>query len=1020
MLKIFTRIAAAITFMVLSMNVLSAQNTITVSGVVSDVDGPLIGASVMIPGTTTGTTTDLDGKYTLSIPSGSTLEYAFMGYVSKTQVVRNSGVVNVVLEADTNFLEETVVIGYGTVKKSDLTGAVTSVSAEDMTKTATSDALQAIQGRAAGVQVITATGDPSAQAEIKIRGRGSINNSSSPLYVVDGFPMNDINYLSPGDIASMEILKDASATAIYGSRGANGVVIITTKKGDLGTLRVKVSAEYGIEALPNKPEMMNASEYAEMTNLAYTNSGLAPKYASTDLGEGTDWFKEVMQVGRYQNYNINLSAGSDKATTMFSATYFDREGTVKGTGFQRLNFTENTTFNVTKFLKFNVSLAASFAKNHSLGANGTNNSTIFLSSLIAPPNVPVWDETTDYYSGILDFRLANPAGVIARNNGSSENNNLVGNFSADLKIYKDLTFTSRFGYRYSNSFSYNYSPVYYETSNISDLIDTVNRSTGIGKDWTWENQLTYKHNWNNVHDLTVLVAMSARDNFSENWSSSKQDLPSSDEIYRYFNAASKNPQTSGSASELSMLSYLGRINYNLLNRYLFTASYRADGSSRFLKKNRWGFFPSGAFAWKVSEEPFFKAWNQKVLNDLKFRVGYGQIGNERISSNYPYLSSINQQQYYTIGSGKIRTNGTLPGGIGNPDVMWETSEQFNVGLDFGMLNNRLTATADYYIRKTNNLLLSQSLPSISGFGSMTRNVGGMENKGVELTITWKDKVGEFGYTVSGNVSFNKNTVTNLGDNTSLSSSFSYDYALIDLQGQFNNVIRTEVNHPYGKFWGYEFGGIFQNQEEIDSYVGESGSKIMPNAKPGDSKYMDLNNNGKIDTGDMTFIGDPNPVATFGLTFNADWKNFDLSMLFQGVAGNDIFNASKFYFNKFDGRQNSLKSAYNAAWNGDGTSNTTPIQLAQTAENSRISQNWWQSTNYVEDGSYLRLKNFQLGYTFKPTISNKATNFRIYFSAQNLLTFTKYSGLDPEIPNNGIDRGQYPQPRSFMLGANINF
>ncbi len=1002
--------------MLLSVSAL-AQERITVTGTVTDHLGALSGTSVMVVGTDIGVLTDMDGKYTLdNVPIGSTLEFSFMGYVKQDVVVRQN-VINIVLEEDSTLLEELVVVGYGTVKKSDLTGSVASIGEEAMTKTATSDALQAIQGRAAGVQIITATGDPAATAEIKIRGTGS-PNGSSPLYVVDGFPMNDINYLSPTDIASIEILKDASATAIYGSRGANGVVMITTKKGERGAVKTKINVEYGIEALPVRPEMLNATEYAEMVNKTYANSGLQPVYASTNLGEGTDWYDEVMRVGRYQNYNATISGGTDKINTMFSTTFFKRDGTVKSTEFQRINFTQNTTMHVTSFLKLNASISGSFAKNNSLGANGTNNNTIFLSSLIAPPDVPVWDEATDYYSGISVFRLANPAGVISRNFGESKRNNLIGNFSADLKIFDGLTFTSRFGYRYNTNLSSNYSPIYYETSNISDLIDTVSRGTSVTTDWTWENMLTYSKEWEK-HSLTALVAMSAREYRSESYSASKQGLPSSSEFYHYFNAATSNPLASGSASELAMLSYLGRINYNLLDRYLITASMRADGSSRFLGKNRWGYFPSAAFAWKISSEPFFEGIKD-VVNEAKFRIGWGQIGNERISSYYPYMTGMSQQQYYTIGTSKDRVNGSLPSGIGNPSVQWETSEQFNIGLDLSFLSDKLSFTADYYIRKTNDILLSQSVPNISGFSSMTRNVGGMENRGVELAITWKDKAGDFGYSISGNVSFNKNLVTNLGTSNYLSSSFAYDYALIDLQGQFSNVIRSEVGQPYAQFWGYEFMGIFQNQSQIDNYKSADGKVIMPKAKPGDSIYADLNGDGKISADDMTFIGSPHPTAIFGLTFNADWKNFDLSLLFQGVAGNEIFNASKFYFSKFDGRQNVLKSAYMTAWDGEGTSNTVPIMIAQSAENSRISQNWWQSTNYIEDGSYVRLKNLQLGYTFKTKIKKLSPSFRVFLSAQNLFTITGYSGIDPEIPDNGIDRGQYPQPRTFMIGANINF
>lgn len=991
-----------------------------IHGTVVDTGGePVIGAAVSVVGNTNiGTATDLNGEFSLNVPDGATMNVESIGYKPVTFKVGSQSTYNLVLEEDTEMIEETVVIGYGTVKKSDLTGSVVSVSEEDMTKAATSDPLMAIQGRAAGVQIISATGSPSATAEIKIRGTGS-PNGTTPLFVVDGFPMNDIDYLSPNDISSIEILKDASATAIYGSRGANGVVIVTTKRAQAGALKIRISAEYGIENLPTKPEMLNSQQYAEMTNKANANSGLAPAYANPGaMAYDTNWYDEVMRMGRYQNYSLSVVGGSETMNTIFTTNYFRRDGTVKSTAFDRLNFTQNTTIKLTRWWKASASFQGSFGRTNSLGANGTNNNTIFLSSLIAPPDVPVWDELTDYYSGITAIRLANPAGVIARNNSLTKRNSLIANFSTDVNLFPWLVYTSRFGYRYNISLGSGYDPAYYETSSISSPLDTVTRSTSVNSDWSWENMLTFNKTWG-IHNLTAMVAMSAREFRTETYSATKQNTPSAADQYHYFNAASDNPQASGSASELTMLSYLGRINYNLLDRYLLTVSMRADGSSRFLKQNRWGYFPSGAFAWKISEEPFFRNWGQSVINTAKLRLGWGQIGNERISSYYPYLTPMSMGQYYTIGSGKNRVNGARQSNIGNPEVMWETSEQSNIGFDFSFLRNRLSLTADWFLRKTDNILLNQSIPRTSGYSSMTRNVGGMSNKGIELSLGWKDDIGNFSYSIDGNVSFIKNEVTNLGTSENLTGSFAYDYALIDFQGQFSNPLRSEVGQPYNMFWGYVFNGIFQTQEQIDNYKNSRGEVIMPNAKPGDSIFVDLNDDGKISTDDMTFIGNPHPKAIFGLSLNAAYKGFDLSLLFQGTVGNDVFNASKFYFENFTGTQNVLARTYMKAWDGEGSTNEWPIMLANSSDKARNTFNWSQSSFYIEDGSYVRLKNFQLGYNFKPNLIGRKSNMRIYFSAQNLLTFTKYSGIDPEIPDNGIDRGQYPQPLTLMLGVNIN-
>lgn len=997
------------------------QRTHAVRGVVKDALGPMGGVNVLVKGTTTGTMTDTNGAYSLpNVAVGSVIEYSFVGYKTVELTVGADELMNVTLVEDQNMLEELVVIGYGTVKKSDVTGSVSSVTAEALDKSSTGDPIQALQGRAAGVQIVTAGGSPDATAEIKIRGTGS-PNGSTPLFVVDGFPLNDIQHLSPNDIASIEILKDASACAIYGSRGANGVVMITTKQAKAGALKVNIKTEFGVEATPTKPTMLSSQEYAEMTNLARANSGLDAKYANpSSITTDTDWFNEVMRAGKYQNYSLTLSGGSEKVSTVFTTNWFSREGTVKSTKFERLNFSQNTQYKPFSSLTLKASFSGSFMKTNSLGANGSNNRTIFLSSLIAPPDVPVWNETTNYYSGISVFRLANPAGVIARNNTKGNMNFLMANLSADWNIFKDLVFTSRFGYRYGIGLDSDFSPIYFETSNIASGNNSISRTTNYSKDWTWENMLTYSKKIG-VHEFSLMGAVSARDFYRENYYGAKKNLPSESEEFRYFDAASdSNPTLTGSASSLGMFSYLARLNYSLLNRYLLTASFRADGSSRFVGSKKWGYFPSGAFAWKISEEPFFKNMSQEWLTTAKLRLGWGQIGNERISSYYPYQTSIAQNRYYVLGD-KERVNGAALNSLGNTDLQWETSEQYNAGLDLGFLDSKLTATIDVYLRKTDNILLSESVPRLSGTGSIIRNVGGMENRGIELALGWKDNIGDFSYNIDGNISFIKNEVTNLGTSGILQANgLTYDYALIDFQGQFNNIVRSTVGNPYGRFYGYEMLGIFQDQAEIDNYKSKDGTVIMPKAKPGDSKFADLDGDGKISSSDMTVIGDPNPTAVYGLSFNANWKNFDLSILFQGTWGNDVFNASKFYFEKFDGRQNVLKSAYKSGWSGKGSTNDRPITLAYDTDDARNSQNWWQSTMYVEDGSYFRMKNLQVGYTFSPKLSaSSQPSFRIYFSAQNLLTFTKYSGFDPEVSDNGVDAGQYPQPRTFVFGLNIN-
>ncbi len=990
------------------------QQPRTVSGIVTDSNKqPLPGVTVVIKGTSQGTITDGNGEYSINnIPPNTVLQFSFVGMKTKEVEVTNQARINITLEEETIGLEEVVAIGYGVQKKSDITGAVASVSSEDLTKIVTSTPVQALQGKAAGVSVVMESGSPDATASIKIRGVGTTNNTD-PLYVVDGLPMSDIDYLNPNDIESIEILKDASACAIYGSRGANGVVLVTTKKGKDGVLKVNFNAYYGIETLQDKPEMLNSEQYAKLSNEAYTNAGLDAPYSSTsDLAYNTNWYDEVSRIGTVENYNLSFSGGREKFNSFLSGNYFSRKGIINSTNFEKMSFIQNSAIKATDFLSLETSLSGTFTKNNRLDPT-----SIFLSSLIAPPDVPVIDSETNYYAGIHKLRLSNPAGRIDRNNTDNNRTDLVGNVTVNLNLTKDLIFKSVYGIRYREGRSSGFEPVYYETADISTLISTVSRSSSRSTDWTWDNILTYNKKFNENHELTVMGAISSREYNIDSFDATKQNVTIEDKEFWYFDAATENPQNNGDGASLSMLSYLGRINYNFKNRYLITGSFRADGSSRFTDSNRWGYFPSGALAWKLSEEDFFKGLEQNVISSAKVRVGYGQIGNERINSYYPYLTPISQQRYYTLGVNQDRINGAGTSSLGNPEVQWETSTQSNVGLDLMFLDGKLNTTIDYYIRKTDNILLSQQVPSISGSNSITRNVGGMENKGFEFTVSYKESKNEFKYDISANLSTVKNKVTNLGTTEALISSFDYDYVLIDFQGAFGSIIRSEVGKPYGQFYGWLTDGIFQNQDEIDQYTFE-GKKIQPNAVPGDFKFKDRNNDGEINDSDKDFIGNPIPDFTFGVTFNASYRKFDFSLSLQGQTGNEIYNAAKYYFMRFDGRQNVRTDYLDKYWNGENTSNSQP---AVTQSDTRNDANYRNSDYYIEDGSYVRLKNIQIGYNFSPLISDSfKPDCRFYLSAQNLITLTGYSGFEPEVSGIGVDRGVYPQSTSFMVGTIINF
>jgi len=986
--------------------------TITGSVIDAKTGESLPGVSVLIKGTTKGAISDNQGKFSLTTTdSNATLIFSFMGFESQDVALSGKTSISVSLVSSVQNLDEVVVVGYGTQRKSDITGAVSSVRSKDLTKIATYSPLQALQGRAAGVSVIQDSGSPDATASIQIRGVGTTNNNT-PLYVVNGLPMSNINYLNPSDIETIEILKDASACAIYGSRGANGVVLVTTKKGEAGVLKVNLNAYFGVESLAKKPSFLNSKQYAQLSNEAYLNAGMDPIYSDpNNLANNTDWYKEDSQLGTIKSYNLSILGGGPKINTRLSINDYKKTGIMKSTDFEKITIMHNTSMKVTNFLDIETSFSGAFSNHKALDAT-----SIFLTALIAPPDIPVIDPLTKYYTGITKLWLNNPAGMIARNNAKYNNTYLLGDVSANFKITDDLGFKSNFGISRDEYYNSDFLPIYYETANISSLYNQVSRSTSKATDWTFDNILTYHKIFNGMHDLTVMGAISAREFTSDFFSTSKQNVMNQNDAYWYLDAATANPQATGSGASLSQLSYLGRINYTFKNRYLLTGSIREDGSSRFLGSNRWGVFPSGAFAWKITEEDFIKRMNINWLSSAKIRFGYGQLGNENISSYYPYLTPISQQQYYTLGTSQTRVNGSGPTALGNPDVKWETSDQSNIGIDLALIKNLLTVTADYYIRKTNNILLTQQVPQISGSSSIIRNVGGMENKGFEFAVTYKNNTNAFSYDISANMSTVKNRVTNLGNTQALTSSFAYNYALINFQGALGNMIRSEVGKPYGQFYGWQTDGIFQNQKEIDQYI-LNGKKIQPDAKPGDFRFKDINGDGIINNSDETFIGNPIPKITYGISFNAAYKNFDLSLLFQGSEGNDIYNAAKYYFMVFNGTQNVRTDYLKNYWRGEGTSN---IQPAVTNDITRNGNNYRNSNYYVENGSYLRLKTLQLGYNLSTSINKQKVKCRFYISAQNLLTLTGYSGFEPEISGIGVDTGVYPQARIFMLGTDINF
>mgnify|MGYP006283617883 CR=1 FL=1 len=1006
----------------------NSQQPSTVKGMVLDVDGnPMPGVSILVKGTSQGTVTNFNGEYQIDIdnPQSAILVFSFIGCLSQEITVGNKNTIDITLEPDILGLEEVIVVGYGVQKKSDITGSVASVTSEDLEKTASFSPALALQGRAAGVSIVRTSGSPEATASIRIRGVGTTNNTS-PLFVVDGLPVSDIDFLNPKDIASMEVLKDASASAIYGSRGANGVILVTTKKGEAGKLQVSFDASYGVEHLPEVPDMLNAQQYAELSNEAFQNSGQPAPYANpASIDQYTNWFNEISQTGLRQNYDISLSGGSERFKGRLSANYYNRQGIIRKTEYERFTFQSNSSVKATDFLSFETSLTGVFAK-PSFSYYGydpydtpyrLDPTVLFLNSLMAPPDIPVIDPDTDYFSGITKMRFVNPVGWIERNHDEFKNKYIVGNITANMKITEGLDFISRIGINHRVNYNSTFTPSFFETPDISAVLSTVSRSALDLTDWTWENILQYSKSFQDAHNISLMGAISSREFYSDAFSASGQAIPIERKEFWYLSASTQVPQVSGTGESLSMLSYLGRFNYNFKNRYLITASYRADGSSRFIEENRWGYFPSGAVAWRISEEDFFKSLDLSFLSNIKIRASYGEIGNENVFSYYPYLTPIAQQYYYTLGDNQDRINGAGLTGIGNPDVRWETTTQFNAGIDLSLLAGRITFTGDYYIKTTEDILLAQQIPRVSGTTSIIRNVGIMENRGFEFVATYREIKNTFKYDISINFSTVNNQVLDLGTNDELVASMPYYQYLIDLQPALGSMLRSVVGEPYQQFYGWKRDGIFQNQEEINAYTYE-GVLIQPDAQPGDFKFVDINNDGVINDLDKTSIGSPWPDFTFGLSFSASYKQFDMNLLIQGQFGNELYNAADYYLMRFDGRSNVKADYLDKYWDGEGSSNT---HAAVTSDLVRNSYNYRNSDFYVEDASFARIRNLQLGYTLTPNIGGTNYRWRIYLASENLLTLTKYSGFEPEIAGDvPVDRGTYPQSRLFMLGANISF
>lgn len=975
-------------FLVLFFSEAISAQRISVSGRVIDANKEgIIGASIVEKGTAHGTITDFDGNFTIDVESGSILVFSYIGF--KQQELQAKERMEVVLQEDTEELEEVVVIGYGTVKRKDVTTAISTVSTKDMEQRPIVSAAQALQGKAAGVAVMQPTGAPGGEMSIRVRGTTSFNGSNDPLYVVDGVPVDNLKFLAPNDIESMQILKDASSAAIYGSRAANGVVLITTKAGAKGDAKIAFNAQFGVNKVANKIDVLNTEQYRELQD----EIGLID--LPDDLTDQTDWFDETYTTGTTQNYQLSVQNGNDKMRYYLSAGYQNEKGILDASFYKRYNFRANLENDIRKWLKVNANITYADYTSNGGGTmgQGANRGGVVLAVVNTPTYAPIWDpeKPEQYYNNFYGIgNITNPLENMERNrNDRNRENRILASGSALVTFIPELKYKTTLSLDRRNVISTTFlDPIKtaWGRNQYGEASDNRNTNTVI----TFDNTLTYAKSFNK-HNLDAMVGSS--------WTSS--DYRNSymsgthfrNDLIQTLNVANKISWsgTGSGISQWAIMSYFGRVSYNYDSKYLVTANVRADGSSRLHPDHRWGVFPSFSAAWRISSENFLK--DVDWLDDLKIRGGWGQTGNQSGISDYAYLEKYNIIRIEWFKEGNENAVPSISqANLRTKDLTWETTTQTNIGIDFTAFRSRLTVNLDYYYKKTTDMLMNVSLPAgAAAANSLYRNEGEMVNKGFEATVSSKNFVGEFEWSTDFNISFNRNKLTKL----ELQKVY-YDAKTSDVVNDY--VVRNEPGRPLGGFYGYISDGV--------------------DPETGELMYRDLNKDGVISSTDRTYIGDPNPDFTYGMTNSFSWKGVTLSIFLQGSYGNDIFNASRIETEgMYDGKNQSTRVL--DRWRIPGQITDVP----------KAGFNIKNSSYFVEDGSYLRVKDISLSYNIDCKAFRKLgiTRFQPYFTATNPFTFTKYSGMDPEVNQwgnsgavQGIDWGTYPHCRSFVFGVNVEF
>lgn len=987
------------------------QQAKTVTGTVTDVSGePIIGANIRIKGTTTGTITDIDGNFSIEAKPQSVIEVSYIGYLTQETVINNQKSIRFLLKEDTKTLDEVVVIGYGVQKKADLTGSVANINTEKLNTQSNANIGQALQGKIAGVDIVSQGGAPGSGTHIMVRGIGTLNNAS-PLYIVDGMYMNSIDHINPNDIASIDVLKDASSAAIYGSRAANGVIIVTTKEGSNteGKPIIDLSVNLGISTASKFLDMLDAKGWAEVTTIARQAIGKPALDMATDLANkpDNDWQDIMFRPALMQNYNLAVKGGGKYSTYYTGLGYFNQDGIVKGTNYQRYNIQSKNDYKRGIF-SAGTNLIISFSHDKPLHQElrGGMIGTI----LQSVPTLEKYDDTREGgYGGTYGdvVNIPHPLAIIDDNimDRYNENVKIFANLYAQIELFKGLKYklnlTPDFSFeRYKNYLNkYDFGLA---TNSITQLTERQRRRRNI----LVENLLTFDRTFGE-HKISALAGYTYQDSRFRHIQAYGEGLPQGlEEI----DAATTNRSNEGNSWRSVLTSILGRVFYSYQNKYLFTATIRRDGSSKFGKNNRYGYFPSFSLGWNVAEEKFME--NVHWLDQLKLRGGYGVLGNQEID-NYQYSSTITTGINYPDGNGGL-LQGAFPKNFANPDIKWEETAMTNVGIDFMAFNNRLSLTADYYVKNTKDILLTVPIPiSSGGANDPIRNAGKIRNNGFEFNLGWMDQPNpDISYGINLIGSFNKNKVIAMGSESGSIKGGSTNQNI--------TTSETKAGYPIGGYWLISTAGYFNSQEEVDAYA-KDGKKIQPAAEPGDIKFVDANNDGVINDDDRVFQGSPFPDFTFALNGNMRYKNFDLSIGLQGVLGNKIYNATRQTLEDVTKGSNFLASCLDY-WTPENKNASHPrLTWDDPNRNTRA-----ESDRYLENGSYLRLRSVQLGYTFPQTwFKGAIQHARVYINAENLFTITSYSGYSPDVNADnanyrGFDNFIYPTNRTFMLGLNVTF